>query len=326
MTKLIRERPIFIVGVGRSGTSLLHSILASHPEIYFPPETGLLRRLFLSGRLRNGITRESLKELWEVLSTDARFSRLKISTGEELGHMLELNGDAISGPEAYARIMSFLAYPKPMFGDKDPRLVESLPQIHVAWPNAYIIHVIRDPRDIVASKKLAKWSRGRPLWHYLLANRVQYSVGRNDGTGLFNDHYIEVFYEELLLNEVSVLRRLCQSLGIEFVQEMLSFSEEAKRLVTDEERTWKKETLGPLLKSNFGKWRSQLSILEIASTETVCAAAIDDNAFCPQKFDKTSLPTLVRIYAAIYGSLIIMAASIYKLIRWIRLRSLGRIA
>ena len=40
MAEVRSTQPIFIVGVGRSGTSLVQSILASHPDVFFPPESG----------------------------------------------------------------------------------------------------------------------------------------------------------------------------------------------------------------------------------------------------------------------------------------------
>ena len=44
-------KKIFIVGVGRSGTSLLQSMFASHPEVKFIPETAFIRRYVLNGEL-----------------------------------------------------------------------------------------------------------------------------------------------------------------------------------------------------------------------------------------------------------------------------------
>ena len=55
---------------------------------------------------------------------------------------------------------------------------------------------------------------------------------------------------------------------------MLSFNDAARKLVSDSEMSWKKETLGPLLKNNLGKWKSRLSYREIRLTELCCCEAM----------------------------------------------------
>ena len=55
---------------------------------------------------------------------------------------------------------------------------------------------------------------------------------------------------------------------------MLNFGEAAKMLVADNEMSWKKETLGPLLNWNEGKWKRSLESKEIRLTEACCGEAM----------------------------------------------------
>ena len=73
--------PIFIVGVGRSGTSLLQTMLASHSLIAFPPETGFVRRYVGTGRLNT-------QDGW-------------ISEGE-FGHYVNPANEEVVGPIPYS--------------------------------------------------------------------------------------------------------------------------------------------------------------------------------------------------------------------------------
>jgi hypothetical protein len=59
-------------------------------------------------------------------------------------------------------------------------------------------------------------------------------------------------------------------MGLKFDAAMLQFGDAAKKLVSDDELSWKKETFGPLLTNNKEKWRSGLSLREVALTELCC--------------------------------------------------------
>ena len=79
--------------------------------------------------------------------------------------------------------------------------------------------------------------------------------------------YREIKYEKLLEDPARELRSICEWLGVEYKPEMLEFSAAAAGLVSDDEYPWKKETTGPLLKSNYGKWKLELSQFEAELAE-----------------------------------------------------------
>jgi len=65
---------IFIIGLGRSGTSLLQSILNAHSEIAFLPETHFLRKYVFPGKLKN----KSDVEIKTILKNDEHYKRAGI--------------------------------------------------------------------------------------------------------------------------------------------------------------------------------------------------------------------------------------------------------
>ena len=262
--------PVFVVGVGRSGTSLVQSMLAAHSELAFPPETQFVRRYVGGRRLARCHARGGVAAVRSVLESDDRVRRLGLDLGRVLARYA--NGAPFSEADLYEALLTAYADTrgKPRVGDKDPRCVEFLPVLARHWPAAHVVHVIRDPRDVLASKKKAAWSRHRSILTHVLANRVQLRAGRRDGRRLYGSRYHEVVYEALLADPAAVLRDLTVRLGLPYEEGMLEFAGAADSLVAAEELAWKRETLGPLLATNAGKWRRELRPWEAALAGRVC--------------------------------------------------------
>jgi len=262
--------PIFVVGVGRSGTSLVQSMLAAHSQVAFPPEMQFVRRYLGRGRLARAHARGGTAAVRVVLEADDRVGRLGLDLDRVLSRYA---GGPFSEADLYETLLTAYAemQGKPRAGDKDPRCVEFLPLLARHWPGAHVVHVIRDPRDVLASKKKAAWSRHRSVLTHVFANRVQLRAGRRDGPRLYGPRYHEVVYEELLADPEAVLHDLTGRLGLPYEGRMLEFAEAAEALVSADELAWKRETLGPLLAANAGKWRLELSPWEADLAELTCS-------------------------------------------------------
>ena len=301
--------PIFVCGVGRSGTSLVQSMIGSHPEIVFPPETAFIRRYIATGLLNKIFRNGGLDAVNNRLSSDSRVSRLQMEINKVL--LPFLNKEQEFTDIAFYNLLLYQyaeSIGRKKVGDKDPRLVEYLPLINRHWPNAYIIHMIRDPRDVLVSKKKAEWSKGRHWIAHVFANRVQIRMGRKEGRRLFGERYKEVIYEELISDPNNVLKEICEWLGISFEQEMLRFSTTSKQLVQEFEMPWKKETLGPLLSGNSDKWKKGLSVFETALTEMSCREAMKLGVYTySRRFWKLNF---LRRYLAVMLSVIMTIAGV----------------
>jgi hypothetical protein len=275
----IDERMVFIVGVGRSGTSLLQSMLHSHPNVCFVPEINFIRRFLATDDLDRNWERDR-NDVISRLTSDELISRLGLGP-DRISAILQSLDDHFSSRSLYLQLLSAFCQQEntkddiQWVGDKDPRSVEFLPTLHHYFPDARILHIIRDPRDVLASKKKAEWSKDRSTLRHIFANRVQLKLGRRQGRELFGSAYIEFAYEELITDAAAVLSRVCAFLQIEFSPAMLEFSESSEIFVSQEEMQWKKETLGPLLSTNAGKWKGSLTPWETVLTERVCKEAFD---------------------------------------------------
>jgi hypothetical protein len=258
--------PVFIVGVGRSGTSLLQSILASHSKISILPETGFLRNACLRRQKSQNISLE------QMAASFPRLERVMEKLPEE------------THPESFPNEIALYHFilerftavqDKEIAGDKDPKLVEYISAVAQLFPKAKFIHLVRDPRDVLLSKKKAEWSKGKPSWYHIFANYVQLRLGAYAGEKLSDDQYFLVTYEQILDLPEEYISRVCDFLEVEFESSVLAFQDKARELVADDEMQWKKETMGPLLKNNTGKWKGKLETWEVALTERLCEQAFE---------------------------------------------------
>lgn len=298
------SKKIFIVGVGRSGTSLLQAMLGSHPDITFLPETGFARRYLFSGKFDKIYSISGRQGVEQLLKLDTRFSRLP---DETLNKIVSLNKEG--SDHDTNQLLDLTVYEvmhasdaHPYTGDKDPRLVEHINILLKLWPDAKIIHLYRDPRDVAVSKKKAAWSKGKSTFTQVLATCAQFQMGDRALANHGATNVYSLKYESLVVSPEKELDDVCDWLELKFVKSMLNFSSSAKSLVFDDERQWKSEVLGPLLPGNFDKWRNVLSDREIRLIEFSCNRAMKKG-----NYQSAELPNGWRTFSASLGGLMIRA-------------------
>ncbi|MCF8009191.1 MAG: sulfotransferase [Halanaerobiales bacterium] len=237
-------QPIFIVGVGRSGTSLLQSMLNAHSKIAFPPETHFIR---------NYIKKKSSfrKEIKNIIN-DKYLKNLNLNIEETIL-------SARNFVDFYTNLLKDFAKScnKDYVGDKDPKNIENIKQINKFFPNAIIVNIYRDPRAVIASRIKAVWSQNKPLWQHLLAYKAQFNYLINNKNHFKN--YIEIKFEELIINPEKELSKILSLLDLKFENNMLSFYEKSNDVVFGKEYQWKKNLFKPVMIKNIDKWQSELS-------------------------------------------------------------------
>ncbi len=258
---------IYIVGVGRSGTSLLQSMLHAHSELTSAPESHFFRTYLSEKRKTQAFEKKGSNEFTKILKNDKHFQRLELDPGS----FKSIEGATFSMVDLYKEINELLKRrnAKSRLVDKDPRNLENISSIHSFFPEAQIIHIIRDPRDVVFSKLKANWSSRRPYWLHTMIGEAQMKHGLKSAGRLRPTTYHQLRYEDLLEDPEEALRGLCRFLGIDFEEGMLRFNVAAKDLVTKEEMQWKKETLKPLMKGNRFKWKEFYSPFQLAVIEAI---------------------------------------------------------
>ncbi len=284
---------LFIVGVGRSGTSLLQSMLNAHSKIQFLPETGFLRRYIFNNTIN------CRKVNSRILKADTRLNRLDIDLSKVFSKSTYNRAQLL---EKYSEILSFYANKSEIsvIGDKDPRLIEFIHRINKIFSECYIIHIVRDPRDIIRSKLNAEWSRSRSIYIHIFIGLAQLIIARTSGS-VYNERFLTIRYEDMVSNPSIELTKLCNKIGIDFESEMLSFNMSASQLMSADEYQWKKETLSPLKKDNFGKWKHELSAFQVGLIESVYKDVFIEYGYRRSlPYNPFSMRVAIRVASVIY--------------------------
>jgi hypothetical protein len=234
---LVSTRPIFVLGCPRSGTTLLRHMLRAHPRIAIPPETRLLLDAYehrgAYGDLREPANHTALAE-WIVAGAGTRFGRLGLdprTVADEIIAGPPTLGSALEiALRAYARRVG-----KPRWGDKRPGYVQHIDALLRMFPDAQIVHLIRDGRDCVAELKRTPWWR-MGVYHAIATWTQAIDAGTTAARRLPSGSYAEIQYERLTADPESELRRLCEFLGESYAPAMATprfFSTDLRRLRTE---------------------------------------------------------------------------------------------
>lgn len=250
------DRPFFIVGYPRSGTTLLRFVLASHPGIWVPDETGFVP--FLGAPADRPLSRS---EIDRVLR---RIVRLRPGWLEPVRRVASRRAD--EGTWSLCELLDELYRDQARergavrWGDKTPLYVLYMDRIAAIFPNARFIHVIRDGRDVAVSA-VAKWGRRWPqrlyMDHHYVLRRWVVGVerGRRSGHRLGPERYLELHYEDLVRRPEPAIRRICGFLDEQPHPRMLEHERLARTEVPagGHEEVWR-----PVSADRIGRWRREL--------------------------------------------------------------------
>jgi hypothetical protein len=221
----------FIVGCGRSGTTLVRALFDAHPAVAVPNESyfpfQLARRRARYERAHSFDTKAFRADLF-AHEWFEQWAIGKQDVSDALGR------DDPSTFEDAIRVV-YRAYAaskgKPRYGDKTPGFIYAMDALATMFPEAVFVHVVRDGRDVALSRLERRWvSRG--LEHQALLWRKTVERGRDHGRRLGPGRYCEVRYEDLLDEPEGVLSRLCRFTGLDFDPNMLRYHESARELVS----------------------------------------------------------------------------------------------
>jgi tetratricopeptide (TPR) repeat protein len=220
------ELPVFVVGMPRSGTTLVEQICASHSRVFGAGELADLIRL------QNFLNRPDVAGSPEVFRKSAR--RLAKE------HIVKLHGQA----NGALRVV-----------DKMPDNILQVGLIARLFPRARIIWCTRDSRDIALSCYFQMFAPGAQHFSYDLADcghrmRLIDQLGRHWMT-LLPSRMIEVNYEKLTSDLEGQSRRLIEFLGLRWEPACMEFhlTERPVAIVS----YW--QVRQPLYQSSVGRWQ-----------------------------------------------------------------------
>jgi hypothetical protein len=277
----------FVVGVPRSGTTLLRLMLDAHPQLAIPPETNFIPRLVRAWRRldRRGASEEDKRaKAFEVLRRHRRWADWNV--GEEgLRRRLARTPLTLGDAARSLHLEYGERVGKPRWGDKTPIYLRDMTLIQEALPEARFIHLLRDGRDVAVSWTEVSWGTETVLeaaeeW----VTRIR--KARRSSRRLVPGTYLEVRYEDLLAEPERVLRRVSEFVELPWDSRMLDYhrtagerlSEMAGELerrrgaaaITAEERVSQHSLVAePPREERAGRWRERLSPAERRQVEAV---------------------------------------------------------
>ncbi|WP_430789954.1 sulfotransferase family protein [Actinoplanes sp. G11-F43] len=259
------DRPIFVVGCPRSGTTMLQLMLHAHPRIALPPETRFLLAAYQKraefGDLTEAANREDLARF---IVTSSQF--------DDLGLDAEQTVEAIvAGPPTLGSAFGIVfrmyseRFGKPRWGDKRPLYLRHLPTILRLFPDAQIINIMRDGRDCVASLKETPWKPSE------FDTLIDYWAKSADASLMAarrypKDVYHQVRYEDLVADPEPHLRRMCEFLEEDYDPAM-STPNKLASVAVPEYKTWHTLTHQAPTTERIQSWRTRLTEEELRKCE-----------------------------------------------------------
>lgn len=253
------QRHVVMGGSPRSGTTLLRRIVDRHPAMSCGPEMGLFvptRWQFDPLAAMSGLPAADLREMFEASPSQGAFI------------------DAFAG--RYLELRE-----KPRWAEKTPLNVRHFGWILQRFPEARLVHLIRDGRDVICSAAKHPdryWVDGRWVWRPR-AHRLQ-DLARawvaDTGSGMRfrgDARYHEVRYEDLVTQPETTLRQLCDFLGEPFDARLLETEDERPAMPTESLATGgvpAPSDRGPVFTHSIGRWRQDLPPAELPAILRIC--------------------------------------------------------
>jgi hypothetical protein len=166
---------------------------------------------------------------------------------------------------------------KRRWGEKTPGHLGFIPLIKRAFPQAKVISIIRDPRDVSLSLRKVPWSSNNVLhhaWHWkqFVQLSERYAL-------TYKGNYLGVKYEDLLSNPNTIVGSICEFLDLEFETQMLSFHEKGTLNFDPEREPWKRKATQALDPTNMMKWVNAMPPEEIKVAELLVSRELEAKGY-----------------------------------------------
>ena len=252
--------PFFIIGSGRSGNTLLRSILSGNSDISIPPESyrlpfAIKKFHIFNNRNWEDVVSQVLKEFEDC----KEFYTWKINIKDVQKRLENIENSKRSLSNIFDEL--FCAYSEKhsagskIWGDKTPMNTLYLDWISTVFPHSKFIHIIRDGRDVASS--YLKMERYDNILE--AANRWINSIDLAQSFGSkIKDNYMEIRYEDLVTSPKDVIKNTCDFLDINYDSKMLDHTKQVEKL-GDTDKSHHSNLSKPISSESIGKWKNNLS-------------------------------------------------------------------
>ena len=276
------KAPVFVVGCPRSGTTLLyHMLLSAGGFAVYRTETHVFNTLEPAfGNLNSAENRKRMMKAW----LGSKLFRLSGLDAREIE--ARVMAECRNGGDFLRIVMGEIARAQgvPRWSDCTPDHLLYLRRIKETIPEALIVHIIRDGRDVALSMNKQGWIRPLPgqsgdglmaaacYWEWTVKR------GRRDGQALGED-YCEVRFEDLVRGPQSVLARLGSFIGQDLDYDRIQ--QVAIGSVREPNSSFNSTAAGEGF-NPLERWRQGLSQGELARIETAVGHTLKELGYQPE--------------------------------------------
>lgn len=307
VTTTRKKAPVFVLGCGRSGTTLLyHMLLSAGGFVVYRAESNAINLLEPRfGDLSKPRNKERLLEAWYN-------SRLYTLSGLDKEQVkAQVMAECRNGGDFLRIIMGAMAREEGVerWADCTPEHLLYLGRIKQTVPDALIVHIIRDGRDVALSMEKGNWIR--PItrqrkqglavaglyWEWIVGK------GRRDGRKLGGD-YMEVHFEELVTDPPRVLKEIGK-----FIDHDLDYARIRKNgigSVSEPNTSFKSESKGGAF-NPVGRWKEKFSPVELRKFEGLVGRTLEELGYPLATKDRgllesSELKSMRAVYRAYFNS------------------------
>jgi len=265
----------FIVGVARSGTTLLRLMLDAHPALAIPGETHFLAPLIkrppnTKDAFLKTVTGAQTWENMALESADLRAALDRLNTfslADAVRCFYRLYADRLG---------------KARWGDKTGNYLNVMTPLQALLPEAHFIHIIRDGRDNALSFQGLWFGPGNDFADLAQFWVRRITAARQQAQSL--PHYLEVRYEALVTEPERVLHEICDYIALPFDPAMLAHHDAAGSRLSEYTRPFGRQgtptdidqfreiyarAATPPDPARIGRWRSEMPLTEQRRFEAV---------------------------------------------------------
>ena len=276
--------PIFIVGVQRSGTTLLRTMLHAHSDLCIGYECALYK--ILADQFESGVKTQDSESFLDALLEVRRFDlwgldRSTLRTAI-FGSETVADRQTISYTEVLRRIaMCYRQKEKPNashFGFKNPHGIYHLEFIFDLFPKARILHMIRDPRGVLSSEKKKRskingYQAQDTIWMVARRHRRMMKVAEAYKS---DPRYLAIQYRDLVTDFEPTLRNILTFLGLDFEDKVRNYHLTARDGdFTPEKEMWQhSKSLEPPDPTRVDMFQTELTQRELSTMERLCGSTL----------------------------------------------------
>jgi hypothetical protein len=200
--------PVLVLGVRRSGTTLLRVMLDRHSELAVPDESYFVPQL-ADRHFRHVDPDEFVDDLRRI-DTLAEWDVPLDKVRARLTERMPIGAAIATVYAVYADERG-----KPRWGDKTPMYMQNLRLLERLFPDALFVHLIRDGRDAAmsflsmpAGLMTETWMQPRTVAGFACQWRTEVKAAQRLGRRVGDERYLEVRYEDLVGDVEPVLRKV----------------------------------------------------------------------------------------------------------------------